>query len=96
MNTIQDMWDFYSEEMLKDGVPVMVIFECRVAFYSGVRGLLMLLDALNDNSKVSEIAAKEVINAWRDELKMFGSRLDSGDIEDEERVRAARAEIIPS
>jgi len=95
MNTIRDLWDFYSEEMIKDGVPVMVVFECRVAFYSGVRGLLILLDHM-DKTNVSTVAIKEVINAWRDELKDFGSRLESGDIEDEERVRAARSEIVPS
>lgn len=77
MNTIQQEWESFRDEVIPDDAPNIQIIEMRRAFYAGAQAVLNLQIAIT-GPEISEDAGAAIIEGWHDELRIFADQVRKG------------------
>lgn len=78
MNTIGDIWQSYSDNVLPADAGDVQIRECKLAFYAGAASMMEIMTAIGDSEGLSVDIGAGILQGLADELYDFADRLNVG------------------
>jgi len=78
MNTVQSLWDTYSEQVMPRGAGKVQIIESKRAFYAGAACVLEILKAIGDNEEIDEEAGSMLLETLETDVDNFFEEVRAG------------------